>query len=111
MIGMPKEQVFACMGIPSQKAKEGAVEVWTYPSGSNRIAAFGSGSVQAPSGTANDYGTASVYGGNPQGFCTVSIAFQDGKVSQVNYVGPTGRFEGRGEQCAYAVRNCLPKSN
>ena len=33
MIGMPKEQVLACMGPPINKAAEGATEVWAYNSG------------------------------------------------------------------------------
>jgi hypothetical protein len=28
MVGMPKEQVLACMGPPANKAAEGATEVW-----------------------------------------------------------------------------------
>ena len=33
MIGMPKEQVLACMGAPGNKAAEGKTEVWGYNSG------------------------------------------------------------------------------
>ena len=32
MIGMPKEQVLACMGAPANKATEGKTEVWGYNS-------------------------------------------------------------------------------
>src|SRR5712671_331019 len=40
MIGISKEQVLACMGVPSQKASEGSTELWTYPSGNDHIATF-----------------------------------------------------------------------
>jgi hypothetical protein len=111
LVGLTKEQVFTCMGIPSQKSKEGAVEVWTYPSGNDQVAAFGNASAQTRGDAANAYGTASVYGAATGRLCTVSIAFQQEHVSRVNYVGQTGGLLTQGEQCAYAVRNCLPKIN
>jgi hypothetical protein len=33
MIGLRKEQVLACMGVPASKAAEGVTEVWSYNSG------------------------------------------------------------------------------
>ena len=33
MIGMPKEQVLACMGAPTNRGAEGQTEVWDYNSG------------------------------------------------------------------------------
>ena len=33
MVGLSKEQVLTCMGVPASKAAEGATEVWGYNSG------------------------------------------------------------------------------
>ena len=108
MIGLTKEQVFACMGVPSQKATEGGTEIWTYPSGDGHVATFANASVQAQGSNTTAYGTASTYGVTTMRFCTVSVVMQNTKVSRVNYVGPTGGLITQGEQCAFAVRNCLP---
>ncbi len=110
MTGMTKEQVFACMGIPSQKSQEGGVEVWTYPSGNDQVAAFANGSLHAQDDAADAYRAASVYGTRSRRLCTIGIVFEQGKVSRVNYVGVTGGLLTQGEQCAYAIHNCLPKS-
>ena len=40
-------------------------------------------------------------------FCVVNIVLHDGAVSAVNYNGPTGGLLSQGEQCAYAVQNCV----
>jgi hypothetical protein len=91
MVGFSKEQVLACMGPPVNKAVEGATEVWSYPSGNGRVtAAFGNGTATSS-----------------QRFCTVNITMTASKVSQINYLGPTGGFLTAGEQCAYAIQNCM----
>jgi uncharacterized protein (DUF2147 family) len=43
MIGLSKEQVLSCMGVPAARAAEGATEVWSYNSGNDHttIAGFG----------------------------------------------------------------------
>jgi len=94
MVGLTKEQLFACMGPPANKAAEGATEVWSYNSG-------------------NGFTSASISGGNSwatgvstRRFCTVNITINDGRVSRVNYLGPTGGLLTGGEQCAFAVQNC-----
>ncbi len=74
IVGLTKEQVFTCMGIPPQKAKEGAVEVWTYLSGNDQVARL-----EMPLRRRAATGR----------LCTVSIAFQQERVSRVNYVGQT----------------------
>ena len=97
MIGMPKEQVLACMGAPATKGAEGATEVWGYNSGNGMTV------------TDASYGR---YGGSAVSmsrFCTVNIVFTGGQVSAVNYNGPTGGLLTRGEQCAYAVDACLKR--
>jgi hypothetical protein len=94
MVGLTKEQLLACMGPPANKAAEGATEVWSYSSGNG----FTSASVSGGNGWATGVST--------RRFCTVNVTINDGRVSRVNYLGPTGGLLTGGEQCAFAVQNC-----
>jgi hypothetical protein len=69
MIGMPKEQVLACMGPPVNKATEGKTEVWAYSTSPTINMDRGSGSTR---------------------YCNVNITMNAGAVSDVSYQGPTG---------------------
>jgi hypothetical protein len=91
MIGFTKEQTLACMGPPANKGVEGATEVWSYPSGNGMtVGTYGSG-IATASGR----------------FCTVNLTMTAGRISQVNYLGPTGGLLTAGEQCAFALQNCI----
>jgi|SRR5271154_6610036 len=103
MIGMSREDVLTCMGPPAQKSSEGATEVWSYPSGNGQVDIVSSFAGSASGGVA--YGSA--IGSSRQRFCVVNLIMIDGKVKVVNYNGPTGGVLTRGEQCAYAVENCV----
>jgi len=94
MIGMPKEQVLACMGPPINKAAEGATEVWVYNSGNGMTSTNISGSRYSATAVSSSR------------FCNVNIVMNSGQVSAVNYTGPTGGLLTVGEQCAYAVERC-----
>ena len=39
--------------------------------------------------------------------CTVNVVLVFGRVSQVNYSGPTGEPLPNGDQCAFAVQDCV----
>ena len=108
MVGMDKEKVFTCMGIPKKKATEGKTEIWAYESGDRRITrnkprATSSkdftNSFAASLGFEDEVRTAR--------FCTVQVVMTDNIVSAIHYNGPSGGFLTEDEQCAYAVRNCL----
>jgi hypothetical protein len=107
MIGLSKEQVFACMGVPAAKAVEGATEVWSYNSGNGQTVGFGSSSasVSGGRGYASGYGFSSMV--THQRFCTVNVTMTNGRVERLNYVGPTGGLLTQGEQCAFAIENCV----
>ena len=94
MIGMPKEQVLACMGPPINKAAEGATEVWAYNSGNGMTSTNISG---------DRYGAAAT---SSSRFCNVNIVMSPGQVTAVNYTGPAGGLLTAGEQCAYAFERC-----
>jgi len=42
MVGLSKEQLLVCMGLPASKAAEGQTEVWSYNSGDGTTIASGS---------------------------------------------------------------------
>jgi hypothetical protein len=99
MIGLPKEKVLTCMGPPADQMTVGNTEVWAYASGNGQTI----GSAFASGGN----GFASGFGVTEQRFCKVDIVMSKGVVSAVNYSGPTGGLLTAGEQCAFAVQNCL----
>lgn len=115
MVGLTKEQVLACMGPPIGKAAEGATEVWTYNSGNNMttVSTFGSASTNASVSGNRNYATgqasttSSGFGVATSRYCVVNVTMSDGRVSRLNYVGPTGGLLTQGEQCAFAIQNCV----
>jgi hypothetical protein len=103
MIGMSQEQVLACMGAPAQHAAVGQTEVWSYPSGGDTT------TVSTANGSVDAAGNASAFGTSQSAhrYCVVNVVMTAGKVSAVNYTGRTGGWASQGEQCAFAVQNCL----
>lgn len=108
MVGMDKEKVFTCMGIPKKKATEGKTEIWAYESGDRRITR-NKQRVSSSKDFANSFAASLGFEDEVRTarFCTVQVVMTDGKVSTIHYNGPTGGFLTEDEQCAYAVRNCL----
>jgi len=103
MIGMTKENVLACMGAPAQHAEAGETEVWSYPSGGD------TNSLGSASGSTNSLGDTNAVGSSStvHRYCIVNIVMTGGRVSAVNYNGRTGGWASQGEQCAFAVQNCV----
>jgi outer membrane protein assembly factor BamE (lipoprotein component of BamABCDE complex) len=91
MIGLSREQVRTCMGVPMKQAATGATEVWSYDSGNSAAGITGN----------------SAAGVNRMHNCMMNVVMTDGRVSSVNYAGDTGGPITQGEQCAFAVRNCV----
>jgi len=114
MVGLTKEQLLACMGPPAAKAAEGATEVWSYNSGNDRttIAGFGQSVTNPSAAGARGYASGTAFtmgsgvGVSSRRYCTVNVVMSGGRVSRINYSGPTGGLLSAGEQCAYAVQNC-----
>jgi hypothetical protein len=115
MVGLTKEQVLACMGPPVNRAAESATEVWSYNSGNERtqLSTFGQSTTDASlygSGgyvSANASTISSGFGVATRRHCTVNVVMVAGRVVRVNYSGPTGGLLTSGEQCAFAVQNCV----
>jgi hypothetical protein len=106
LVGMNKEQVFTCMGIPKKKAKEGETEIWSYKSG-NGYAIKNKSSTST--GLSRNWNAGLSFGHETREnrYCKVEIVMKENIVINVLYSGPTGGFFTEDEQCAYAVRNCL----
>lgn len=106
LVGMSKEQIISCMGPPANVAAAGATEVLSYNSGNGRTDSFGVGNA------IGGYGSATAFGSSitTSRFCKVDLVFNRGRVSRVNYSGPTGGLLTGGEQCAYAVNNCVKEA-
>lgn len=119
MVGMSREQVLTCMGPPATKAAEGSTEVWSYGSGNDRTTTIGTGYAQthgsisgerrgnqfSATGEATTTSLATV--NSSRRYCTVNVVMTDGRVSRLNYAGPTGGILTGGEQCAFAIQNCV----
>lgn len=117
MVGMTKEQVFACMGLPKRKGIEGNTEIWAYTSGNNRT---DSSRLSTSLSRKQNSGSDSLWDDlgssltltettRESRYCIVQVVLSDNLVKAVNYSGPSGGFLTNDEQCAYAVRNCLLK--
>jgi hypothetical protein len=100
---MTKEKVLACMGVPTQQAVVGETEVWSYPSGGD------TNSVGSAIGSTNSLGNTNVFGSSQSvhRYCVVNIVMAAGKITAVNYTGRIGGWASQGEQCAFAVQNCV----
>lgn len=106
MVGMDKEQVFACMGIPHKTATVGGTEIWSYKSGNGWSTKTSS---TTSTSLTNDFTAAFALKDETREkrFCTVQIVMAQDHVKAVHYNGPTGGFLTEDEQCAFAVRNCI----
>ena len=118
MVGLTKEEVLECMGIPASKMKEGKTEVWAYNSGGSTFgvaSTFGQSNMQGnaygtPAGAnINAYSTSTAVsvGHSHHRYCIVNVVFNHGKVTTLNYVGRTGGIVTKGAECSYAVAACV----
>jgi hypothetical protein len=111
MVGLTREEVLACMGPPAAKMGEGSTEVWSYGSGNGRTTTVASATTETQANVMGGTGTATSSGfgtaTTTRRSCTVNVNMVDGRVSRVNYVGATGGLLTPGEQCAFAIQNCV----
>jgi hypothetical protein len=103
MVGMSKEKVLACMGTPVRAGKAGATEVWTYDSGDNQTDSIGSASVYGGRFWGSAFGSIT----SVTRSCKIDVVMTQGHVTKINYSGLTGGLLTSGEECGYAVDNCV----
>jgi outer membrane protein assembly factor BamE (lipoprotein component of BamABCDE complex) len=99
MVGMTKEQVLTCMGVPGKKAQANETEVWYYRSTD--------GASASASNKHKYYGDTFSYGGSRRYFCDVNVVIKNDQVAVVHYTDPTGGLLTSDEQCGYAVEHCV----
>ncbi len=99
LVGSSDEKILACMGPPHGRFTFGSTEVWQYNSGIGREQASGTGKTQTMGAHVPAASTR---------YCVVNIAMSNKAVQYVNYSGLTGVLP-QDEQCASAVRACLPQ--
>jgi hypothetical protein len=97
MIGLSRKHVRVCMGAPDHRARIGSTDIWTYRSGSAEV----DGWLLSPGVN----GTASWFAHDPR--CAVIVIMTNARVSQIAYSAPDGGLLPLGEQCSFAVENCV----
>lgn len=112
MVGLSEERLLACMGAPANKAVEGNREVWSYNSEIGYVASEQSSRRFCTLELVTFFGPSCVDWFSrpahpPVRACTVKIVMSNARVTQVNYVGPTGELLTYGGQCGSAMENCL----
>jgi len=85
MIGLSKQDVLSCAGIPTRTMRSEGVEYLLYSHREQR-------------GDDGDTYTRN---------CDVTIALDSGRVSKVSYRGRTGGWVTQGEACYYVVKDCV----
>jgi hypothetical protein len=97
MIGLSKKMLLACMGAPAKRVTIGSTEIWTYPSGylwtEGPAWAIGLNLGAPPFGT--------------RGPCDVKVVMTNSRVSQVTYSAADGGDLPLGQQCIFAVEECV----
>ena len=102
LVGYSKEELLACMGAPNERARAGNTEVWNYRSGGETVATTtGSGTVNKRRFFGSHITTFHEF------YCVVNVVMEQDQVTRINYQGSTGGLLSEGEQCFYAVENCL----
>lgn len=99
MVGMSKAQVLSCMGVAQGKQVEDDIEVWQYAAGGDQTA------LATAFATGQNFAT--VIASSKTRYCVINIVMQDGHVTSVNYTGRTGGLITQGEQCGFAISNCV----
>ncbi|HYA73889.1 MAG TPA: hypothetical protein VEF36_12110 [Roseiarcus sp.] len=97
MIGLSKKKILACMGAPARRVTTGSTEVWTYASGYLRT--------EGPAWAIGLNLGAPPFG--PSGSCNVKVVMTNSRVSQVAYSAADGSGPPPGQQCIFAVENCV----
>jgi hypothetical protein len=99
LVGFSDEKILACMGKPQGRFTFNGIEVWQYNSNVGREPAGEAANPQAMSAGAPVKG---------KRYCIVNIAMNNRAVQSVSYTGLTGVLP-EDEQCASAVKACLPQ--
>jgi hypothetical protein len=99
LIGITKKELYFCAGVPASQEKLDELEFLTYIAGGDSVG-VGIGTTTSPS-------TAVGLVSSQRPYCEATFVLGNGIMQKVNYLGHTGGWATKGEQCAYIVENCL----
>ncbi|EWY36211.1 hypothetical protein N825_29245 [Skermanella stibiiresistens SB22] len=112
LVGMPKETLLSCAGVPQRTAQVGDSEFMTYASaeysGGGPTTSFGVGGGSGGSGVGFGIGIP-LFGGGGGGYsssCEATFTVRNGVVQQLSYTGSAGASASLG-QCYRIVENCV----
>jgi hypothetical protein len=109
LVGMPKETLLSCAGVPQRTAQVDNSEFLTYTSsdysGGGPTTSFGVAGGSGGSGVGIGLGFP-LYGGGYSSSCEANFTVRNGVVQQLNYTGSSGASASLG-QCYRIVQNCL----
>jgi hypothetical protein len=86
LVSVPEKQILSCMGAPDNSAMAGGTKVWTYHSGNGHTDTVAAVDAWGRNGWASGFGSAI----SASRYCRVDVVMTAGRVSRVNYSGPTG---------------------
>jgi hypothetical protein len=98
MIGMTKQQVLQCMGAASNTQSQENTEIWKYYSGGDYQGSFNVNTTDQYA-----YGSTNFH----KRSCEINIIFTNDSVTNILYSGRTGGLLTQGEECAFALNNCV----
>jgi hypothetical protein len=109
LVGMPKETLLSCAGVPQRSAQVDNSEFLTYTSsdysGGGPSTSIGVAGGSGGSGVGIGIGFPRV-GGGYSSSCEANFTVRNGVVQQLNYTGSSGASASLG-QCYRIVENCL----
>jgi hypothetical protein len=108
LVGMPKETLLSCAGVPQRSAQIDNSEFLTYTS-SDYSGGGPSTSIGVAGGSGSGVGIGlgfPLFGGGYSSSCEANFTVRSGVVQQLNYTGSSGASASLG-QCYRIVENCL----
>jgi hypothetical protein len=97
LIGMSKNELLSCAGVPDKAISSNDIEFLSYRSG---------GETSYSANTFYGYNTTTLINSRTR-FCDITITLKNDTVQSVKYSGKTGGLLTKGEQCAYVLENCV----
>jgi hypothetical protein len=113
LVGIPKDTLLSCAGVPDRSHLEGPREFFTYDS--EQVVSYPTATVGI--GTFSDnfgFGIGVPLASRDvirSDYCETTFVIDNGIVSEVNYTSTTGMGSGRYAQCGRIVQNCVAVTN
>ena len=99
LIGMTKEKLLSCAGVPDKSYISNETEFFSYRSGGST-----SYSVHTTPAIGGYKSRTRVSSSNR--YCDITITLKNNRVREISYSGKTGALLSKDSQCAYALEKC-----